>query len=218
MNNKPSCIAIVEDDPDIRRYLERAVALDDGLKLLFSNGDLESGAKLLASRSPDVLLVDLGLPDGSGLELITQARQCEPKVECMVITIHADSHHLMRALECGASGYLLKDALPEDIADSIRELLAGGAPMSPLIARALLKRFDRTDADEADGLLTERETEVLLAMSRGMTRKEISMLLELSIHTINSHVRHIYEKLEVNSNVGALDKARKLHILGGDEL
>jgi len=146
--NRNFCrVAIVEDDPDIRGYLEKAIALDDGLNLLFSTGDLESGTVLLASHSPDVLLVDLGLPDGSGLGLIAQACHCEPKVECMVITIHADSYHLMRALERGASGYLLKDALPVDIANSIRELLAGGAPMSPQIARALLKRFDRTGAD-----------------------------------------------------------------------
>jgi len=205
---------IVEDDPDIRKRLEQVVGTHDALSLFAAVGCLEDGVAELEHRMPDVLLVDLGLPDGSGIDLIRIARSARKPPECMVITIHADQHHLMRALEAGATGYLLKDALPENISRTIVELIHGGSPISPLIARALLKRFDSGTGDSRMvETLTEREVDVLKAMSRGMTRKEIASKLSVSIHTVHSHVKNIYGKLQVNSNVGAVQKARRMHIL-----
>jgi len=207
-------VAIVEDDPDIRQFLERAVEYSPALKMVGSASCLQDGKELLASEAPDVLLVDLGLPDGSGIDLIRQARISGKPVESMVITIHADQHHLIRALEAGAKGYLLKDAITEDVESNILELIAGGSPISPLIARALLCRFlPMEEAQELAESLTEREIEVLRAMTRGMPRKEIASRFGVSIHTINSHVRHIYEKLEVNSNIGAIQKAQQLNLI-----
>lgn len=207
-------VVIVEDDPGIRRFLETSVEQSSKLSLIGSACCLQDGKQLLSCEMPDVLLVDLGLPDGSGIDLIRLARASAKPVEIMVITIHADQHHLIQALEAGAKGYLLKDTISEDVESNILELMAGGSPISPLIARALLCRFDfaDTDVEEVENL-TERETEVLKAMMRGMTRKEIAFRFAVSIHTINSHVRHIYEKLEVNSNIGAVQKARRLNLI-----
>ncbi|MDQ7000330.1 MAG: response regulator transcription factor [Mariprofundus sp.] len=207
-------VMIVEDDPDIRKRLEQVVNTHDTLSLFAAVGCLEDGVAALEYRMPDVLLIDLGLPDGSGIDLIRMARSAHKPPECMVITIHADQHHLMQALEAGATGYLLKDALPEDISRTIIELTHGGSPISPLIARALLKRFD--SGAGASGLvetLTGREVDVLKAMARGMTRKEIACKLSVSVHTIHSHVKHIYGKLQVNSNIGAVQKARRMRII-----
>jgi len=218
MKKKPVTVLIVEDDDDIRKHLESIIAADANFKVLGSAGCLHDGINFITRTSPDVLLVDLGLPDGSGIELIRAARQSKEPSECMVITIHADQHHLMRALEAGATGYLLKDALPEDICSSIIDLIHGGSRISPLIARALLNRFKA--ADPGTPLiepLTEREIDVLKGMTLGLTRKEIAQKLSVSVHTIHSHVKHIYGKLEVNSNVGAVRKAHDLHLIWGSD-
>jgi len=214
MNQKTFTVMIVEDDNDIRDRLESIVSSDAKLQFVGSASCLDGGMDCLAQTSPDVLLVDLGLPDGSGIELIRAARQAAKPSECMVITIHADQHHLMRALEAGATGYLLKDALPEDICSTIIDLVHGGSPISPLIARALLNRFKPTAPNTAlVEHLTDREIEVLKGMTLGLTRKEIAQKLSVSVHTVHSHVKNIYGKLEVNSNIGAIQKARELHLI-----
>ena len=210
----PITILIVEDDDDIRNHLERVIASDARFKVLGTAGCLHDGVEALSRAAPDVLLVDLGLPDGSGIDLIRAARRLPTPSECMVITVHADQHHLMTALEAGATGYLLKDALPENVCSSIIDLIHGGSPISPLIARALLKRFKVADSDVVlVDPLTEREMDVLKGMSLGLTRKEIARKLAVTVHTIHSHVKRIYEKLEVNSNVKAVRKARDLRLI-----
>jgi len=213
MNEQIHTVMIVEDDRDIRSKLEGAVASDSRLRLIASADCLEDGMSSLKKRVPDVLLVDLGLPDGSGIELIRAARRLKKKVECMVVTIHADQHHLMKALESGATGYLLKDALPEDICQTIMDIIHGGSPISPLIARALLKRFEPVKPTSLVEYLTAREIEVLKGMSLGLTRKEIAQKLSVSVHTIHSHIKNIYGKLEVNSNISAVQKAKELHLI-----
>jgi len=204
---------IVEDDKDIRSKFERALASDNCFRVIASEDCLEDAMNSLQQRPPDVLLVDIGLPDGSGIELIRATRQLKKKVECMVVTIHADYHHLMKALESGATGYLLKDALPEDICETVRDLLRGGSPISPLIARALLKRFEPNRESLLVEHLTARETEVLKGMVLGLTRKEIADKFSLSVHTVHSHIKNIYGKLQVNSNISAVQKARELHLI-----
>jgi len=194
MNQKIFTVMIVEDDKDIRNRLECIVTSDAGLKIVGLAGCLQDAMVCLKKTSPDILLVDLGLPDGSGIELIKAARKLAKPSECMVITIHADQHHLMGALEAGATGYLLKDALPEDICSTIIDLIHGGSPISPLIARALLNRFKPAVPDIVlVEHLTDREIEVLKGMTFGLTRKEIAQKLSVSVHTVHSHVKHIYE-------------------------
>ncbi|RMF43300.1 MAG: DNA-binding response regulator [Deltaproteobacteria bacterium] len=210
-------VIIVEDDPRMRRYLAEAVASGDGLDLIGTAGNLQDGMDLLRKSSPDVLLVDLGLPDGSGLKLIRAARQHSRAIECMVVTIYDDSHHLIRAFESGATGYLLKDSMPEDISRSIHELVHGGSPISPMIARHLLRRFDGATSDgKLVEPLTERERTVLREMSMGLPRKEIASRLKISLHTVHSHVKSIYAKLEVRSNVEAVRKGLRLNLISDE--
>jgi len=210
-------ILIVEDDPVVRKFLCLAVDQSSQLQVIGCAESVEDGRAMLGEKTPDVLLVDLGLPDGSGIALIRQARAGKKPIECMVITAFDDNQHLFQALQAGATGYLLKDALPDNIGDSILKLLAGESPISPTIARSLLTSFcQEASTSTADALLTEREQEVLELMAKGLIRKEIAHHLAISLHTINSHIRHIYHKLEVSSNLDAIRKARQLKVIASD--
>ena len=162
------------------------------------------------------LLVDLGLPDGSGIELIREARQVSPATQMLVITVFADEQHVMEAIEAGAHGYLLKDGSSDYIARSIAELLAGGAPISPPIARYLLRRFQLQSQPalaRAAPMLTAREREILSLVARGFKVPEIGELLQISGHTVTTHVLHLYRKLEVNSRSEAIYEAVHLGLI-----
>ncbi len=215
----PYSVSIVEDNHAIRSQLEAAIALHPELSLLDSVSSLEEGRRAMRQRLPDVLLVDLGLPDGSGIELVRLARQAPKLVECMVVTIYDDETHVLAALEAGATGYLLKDASLEDMAESILELIRGGSPISPLIARALLRRLPLAENGQknTDTRLTKKEVDVLNHLARGFTRSEIAKKMNVSVHTISTHIKHIYEKLAVHSSGEALFVARKTGILAFNE-
>ncbi|MFN4103437.1 MAG: response regulator transcription factor [Tepidimonas sp.] len=138
----PAQVFIVEDEPELLRGLELALCADPQLHLWGTATTLtEARQALQRSPPPDVLLLDLGLPDGSGVALIREVRERYPGMECMVVTIFADDAHLLASIEAGATGYLLKDASPSQVSARIHELLAGGAPMSPSIARRILGRL-----------------------------------------------------------------------------
>lgn len=209
-------VLIVEDEPETRRALEAAVRGHPALSVLASVGTLADGLRALHS-GPDVVLVDLGLPDGSGEGLIRVAAAADPAPEILVITVFGDERHVMSAIEAGAAGYLLKDAEPHAIAGAILDLLAGGSPITPVIARRILKRFHQThqraprtpDAPH----LTPREIEVLELVSRGYTNAEIADLLGMSFHTVTSHVKQIYRKLSVRSRSAAIFEATQLGLI-----
>lgn len=176
---------------------------------------------MLDLRKPDVLLVDLGLPDTSGIEVIRHASQTLPKCECMVVTVFGDEEHVLASIEAGAAGYLLKDASEENFLAGIRELIAGGSPISPIIARRLLKRFQSESigpaAATADGksevALSEREKEILLLASKGFNYPEMGKLMGISPHTVTSHVKKIYRKLAVHSRGEAVFEANRMGLI-----
>ncbi len=222
-------ILIVEDDPGMRAHLERAVGATAGLRLLGSAGSLQEGQAALRKEAPTALLTDLGLPDGSGLELIRETREQAPETLCMVVTVMADERTVVKAIEAGASGYLLKDGTHDEIGASLLEMLEGGSPISSRIARHLLRRFRPEPAPEAahgDGQepslaspspsLTARETEVLQLIAKGFSFSEIGDLLGISTHTVTTHVRKIYGKLEVRSRGAAVYEAVSLGIIEMD--
>jgi len=196
----------------MRQHFERAVDAHPGLSLFGSAGSCKACRELLHNR-PDVMLVDLGLPDGHGTDLIRQLKCMHPSAEAMVVSVFAEEDKVVGAIRAGASGYLLKDMLKEDIGASIIEVLHGGSPISPSIARYILKALSQpvsatsTDASNPPVTLSQRETEVLNLIARGYSRKEIAALLQLSRHTVVSHIRHIYEKLEVHSRNEAVFEA-----------
>jgi DNA-binding NarL/FixJ family response regulator len=212
-------VLIVEDDGPTRKRIAAAVAADPELVVTGEAASLTEAEDLLRAAAPDVLLVDLGLPDGSGVELIRLARSLAQGTQAMVITVLADERHVMQALEAGAQGYLLKDGSARYVRRSVQELLAGGSPISAPIARYLLRRFEtaRPAASEAAAgqapRLTPRESEVLELLAKGFTYDEIGGLLSIASGTVMTHVRHIYRKLEVGSRGEAVYEAASLGLL-----
>lgn len=212
--DQPYQVALVDDDPDVRSYISQAIELDPLLQLSSVTDNLADAVTLLKKHPPRVLLVDLGLPDGSGLELIRLASQY-PETDSMVISVFEDEYHVISALKMGASGYLLKDSVAETICSNIFHLIQGGSPISPMIARLLLPRFqiNQQSATQLKAPLSNRELEVLQLVSLGYTRREISEKLFISVDTVGSHIRHIYKKLAVNSKLEAVRKGTHMGLL-----
>ncbi len=209
---KTASVLVVEDDPLMRRHFEFAVEAHPGLSLFGSVGSCRACRELLKNR-PDIMLVDLGLPDGNGADLIRQLKSMHPSSEAIVVSVFAEEDRVVAAIRAGASGYLLKDMLKEDIGASIMDVLNGGSPISPSIARYILKALNVSSHHDGNTVsdlsveLSKREIEVLHMVSRGCSRKEIASILGLSHHTVVSHIRHIYEKLGVHSRNEAVFEA-----------
>lgn len=209
---KPT-VLIVEDFKATRERIEAAIREGGRFSLVGSADNFSSGLKLLEETSPDILLTDLDLPDGSGLDLIKRLN--DPFITtklAIVITIFGDEEHVISALKAGASGYLLKDDNFIDINNAIVQMLDGGSPISPSIARYLLAEFT-SKQDEQPEQLTTKEHEILVLVSKGYTAKEISDALLLSLHMINSQVKNIYAKLSVTNKTEAIFEAKKQGII-----
>lgn len=224
-------VALVEDDAGTRERLAKAIASSEGLALLYCAETAADILRWLQGNQPDVLLVDLGLPDRSGLDVIDACQQLAPAAEVMVVTMFGDEQHMIKAFEAGAKGYLLKDGTEDDLVTHVMSLHAGGSPMSPIIARQLLSRMTRATpgaAEFAPGMgaapdldttrqdaekLTSRELEVLTLVARGYTYAELSKLLNVALSTIQTHVKNIYGKLAVHNKTEAVFEARQMGLL-----
>ena len=213
-----TAVMIVEDDPAFLTRFCKIVASDAALALFGAVTDLASARQVMSKSAPDVLLTDLGLPDGNGIDLIRETSHRYPGTDIMVITVFGDEEHVLAAIEAGATGYILKDSIPEEFVELIKQLRAGGSPITPIIARQLLKRFksgvtpsDQKPADDAG--LSARESEVLSLIAKGFSFTEIARLLTISPHTVTTHVKRIYQKLAVHSRGEAVYEASKLGII-----
>jgi DNA-binding NarL/FixJ family response regulator len=213
-------VVMVEDDAKLRDALAQSIRAAPDLWLMAAAHDATSALQALAEQHPDVLLVDLNLPDKPGLEVIRHAAQHLPECDIMVITVFGDDQHVIESIEAGATGYLLKDSMPLDFCEQIRLLHAGASPISPLIARRVLARLQAPrmpphGAGAANGApaLSEREREVLNLVTKGYNIKEIAGLLAVSPHTVMTYVKRIYRKLQVNSKTEAVYEARKMGLL-----
>jgi two-component system NarL family response regulator len=168
--------------------------------------------KGLKNAEPDVMLTDIGLPGMSGIELIIKAKEELPDLEIIAHTVFEDRDRVFSAIKAGASGYMLKGSSPRELIESIHVLHKGGAPMSPKIARKIIPEFQ----DEAAGhrfLLTQREREIAKLIEEGLTYKGIAERLGISIHTVHTHIKNTYEKLQAKDRNDAISKARKKGIL-----
>jgi DNA-binding NarL/FixJ family response regulator len=215
----PIRVAVVEDDASFREAFVTAIEANRDTVMAGVAVSRFEGLALLHGPAADVLLVDIGLPDGSGIDVICAAQRAWPRCCVAVTTIFADEDHVMQCIEAGAVGYLLKDNHPQDIVAEIRSLYLGGSPISPQIARHVLQRLRRplvaahAMALEQHATLSARETEVLQLVAKGFTYGEIAQRLGVSRHTILTFVRRIYAKLEVNSQMEAVNEARRTGLL-----
>ncbi|SIO09046.1 DNA-binding response regulator, NarL/FixJ family, contains REC and HTH domains [Parasphingorhabdus marina DSM 22363] len=210
-----SKVAIVEDDPPVLADICTVVESADDMELVGSAPNFAAGQKLVAGGGFDVLICDLGLPDGDGTDLVRMASERQNDIDIMVLTMFADHQKVLNAIRAGARGYLLKDQPLESCVDAIREIRAGGSPISPIIARLVLKQL-QPEAEPVDQLaeaLSSRELETLNLLSRGFSYSESAEIMNISAHTVATYVKHIYRKLEVNSRAEAVYEASSRGIL-----
>ena len=219
-------VLIVEDDTTVRDFFAASVRRCSQLELVDAMGTLEAACRFLRSDPwIDVLLTDLGLPDGDGLEIIRMATRLNPRCEPLVISMFGDEEHVLASIEAGALGYIHKDCTPEDIAQVILEMKAGASPISPMIARKLLSRYAglRTNTlvaaasqqQSVGGVrpLTAREQDVLSLIARGFSYAEVARLLAVSVHTVQAHIKSLYAKLAVHSKNEAVFEATRLGLI-----
>jgi DNA-binding NarL/FixJ family response regulator len=200
-------VAIVEDDEEIRQNLAHRIDSHKSFRLISSYPDAESALVDLPQKKPDVVLVDINLPQMDGVECVRQLKGKIPATQFMMLTVYEDGNRLFKSLMAGASGYLLKRTSPTRLLSAIREVYDGGAPMTPEIARRVVQRFQHS-AESGSELerLTPRERDVLEQLSKGFRYKEIVDNLGISTGTLHSYIRNVYEKLHVHSRTEAVIK------------
>lgn len=217
-------VLLLEDEKPTREHLVSLVARHPQLTLFGEASCCADAHQLLKKGAPDVLLADIGLPDGSGIDIIRESRLKYPKMEAMVLTVFGDEENVVAALEAGATGYLLKEHAFDHLGESITALMRGESAISPKVARFLLKRFspavvggsekpESRKREASDVHLTERECEVLDLIAKGYSYIEIGEALDLSTNTIRAHIRNIYRKLAVKSRSEAVFEAAQLGII-----
>ena len=209
----PHAVAIVEDDPFVRRHVARLIEAHPELDLVGQAGTLAEGRALLAA-APHLVVIDLGLPDGSGLDLIREAAARTPPPRLLVLTVFGDESSVLSAVAAGADGYVLKDSADEALCADMIETLNGGSPISASVAAYLLRRLRRDeDATPPEATMpdaspvTPREVELLNLLARGLSYREVAGALNISHHTVGAHLKAIYRKLAVNSRSEAVFEA-----------
>jgi DNA-binding NarL/FixJ family response regulator len=200
-------VAIVEDNAGVRDHWARLLDATPGYQCVQACDRAETALQQLHSCQPDVILMDINLPGMSGIECTARMRQALPKARIVIVTVYNDSNSIFKALQAGASGYLLKRVTGEELLRGIAEVMAGGVPMTGEIARKVIESFQRpTPSLDQVAQLTAREAEVLEWLARGFASKEIADRLGISPATVSLHLHHIYEKLHVRSRTEAAAK------------
>jgi DNA-binding NarL/FixJ family response regulator len=215
---KPARVVVVEDDAATRKMLVDALEADAAYKVV---AEFSEGSPAIASIKeikPDLLLIDLGLPDVPGIQIIREIGATYPKCDMLVITTFGDDHSVFSALEAGARGYLLKGVTSEELRRDVRLLRDGGSPLSPSIARKLLDKLsanksERTASPQNEALLTPREIEILRLIGQGLSYNETAVHCKITNATVHAHLKSIYRKLAVHSNTEAIYEGRRRKII-----
>ncbi len=219
-------VLVVEDNLEMQEFFATCIARSPELQLSGCTGTVAEAKNWLDINAStlNVLLIDLGLPDGSGLDVIRHAMQRNPACEVLVISMFGDEDNVLASIEAGALGYIHKDATPDDIADAILAMRRGESPISPMIARRVLSKYRSegavasqglADATQSADLLSPKELEVLALIARGFSYGEIARIQALSVHTVQSHIKKIYFKLAVHSKNEAVFEATRMGLLTG---
>ena len=213
---------LIEDDPSILHFVQQTLLLRPHWRLLGQAGSLAEARRHALTAEANVFLVDLGLPDGRGEEALRLLARHQPDAELLVFTVFGEESRLVGALEAGATGYVLKGCTSEELIAAIEQIRDGGAPISPLLARLLLKQFravrdslpELAPDDPVEAvLLSDRETEVLKLVAKGYVNKEIAQKLFISPATVSTHIKNLYRKLSVHSRVQVVRAAQERGLL-----
>jgi len=201
-------VSIVEDDAQARQILADWIRRADGFRCVSEHGSAESALATLPAEKPEVVLMDINLPGLNGIECVRQLKPLLPGTQFLMLTVYEDADHIFNALMVGATGYLLKQTPRHELLAALKQVHAGGSPMTSNIARKVVQSFQRqTQAADADSVeLSPREAEVLELLARGYLYKEIAEALAISLPTVNTYIRRIYEKLHVRSRAQAVAK------------
>jgi DNA-binding NarL/FixJ family response regulator len=207
-NSVSITVAIVEDDVPAREILAGWIRNTEGFRCVGEFDDAETALARLPLEKPSVVLFDINLPGMNGIECVRRLKPRLPDTQFVMVTVYEDANHIFNALSAGASGYLLKQTRRNELIDALKDVHAGGSPMSSQIARKVVQNFYRsetqTDGETVD--LSPREREVLELLARGYLYKEIADMLKISVQTVNTYIRRIYEKLHVRSRAQAVAK------------
>jgi DNA-binding NarL/FixJ family response regulator len=199
-------ILIYEDNSSLRESLKNLLMLSPKYRVLAAFDNCSQVSAQVEELKPQVILMDIDLPGTNGIEAVKKIRSVNNEVQIIMLTVFDDNIHVYDALCAGANGYLLKKYVSDNLGNAIEEVLQGGAPMSPSVARMVISRLHETPAGK-DYQLTPREKEILQSLSRGNSFKLIAAELGISLETVRTHIKHIYDKLHVQSQIEAVSKA-----------
>jgi DNA-binding NarL/FixJ family response regulator len=206
-NSVSIAVAIVEDDVPAREILAGWIRNADGFRCVGEFDDAETALAKLPHEKPSVVLFDINLPGMNGIECVRKLKPRLPDTQFVMVTVYEDANHIFNALSAGASGYLLKQMRRNELLEALKDVHAGGSPMSSQIARKVVQSFRRNESEIAGtNDLSPREREVIELLARGYLYKEIAELLKISVQTVNTYIRRIYEKLHVRSRAQAVAK------------
>lgn len=206
----PTTFAIVEDNAAVTSSLKQVLAESGEYECVCTCANAETALKQIPKSEPDIVIMDIELPEMSGIECTSRLKRLLPEMQILILTVYKNSELIFKALEAGASGYLLKRSTSDEILRALREVKEGGAPMSGEIARKVVQYFRKPVAPNPEiQSLTRREEEILSLLAEGYTSKEIGDKLTISYDTVCSHLRHIYDKLHVRSRTQAVLKYLK---------
>lgn len=199
-------IAIVEDNTGVRESLAVLINGTAGFRCIGTYANAEAALKQLPQKWPDIILMDINLPQMSGIECVAKLKALKPTVHIIMLTVNVDSDQIFKSLKAGAGGYLIKQTSPSEILEALADVLRGGAPMTNTIARKVVLFFQQKVAPDETLSLTKRELEILTHLAKGYQYKEIAESLDINILTVRTHIHHIYEKLHVRSRTEAVVK------------
>ena len=209
----PITVAIIEDDPSARKIFSSWIERAEGFRCVSQHSDAESALAALPDSKPDVVLTDINLPGLNGVECVQRLKPVLPKTQFVMLTVYEDADHIFQALAVGASGYLLKQTPRAELLAALQDVHQGGSPMTSKIARKVVQAFhsNRTAGTET-AELSPREQELLNLLAQGYLYKEIADAMKISVGTVNTYIRRIYEKLHVRSRAQAVAKTRPHHL------